>query len=203
MRKFMRLNRILMLALTGFVSVLVATSAAAGTAYQWTTEDGTLAFTDDPKRIPAKYKDAATKRDLGKLKSYPRFTVAKTTTREPYGERLGARLEALRTPALPAVSAAPPSAGAAPGLRLDLGLGEGRYGNGDQLSIPIDAPGDEPVVISNHRVRMRNSIATQDVQIAKQGDRILAVTVSPRNQRKINERPIKQRDQLDPGVLFR
>ena len=50
---------------------------------------------------------------------------------------------------------------------------------------------------------MRNSIATQDVQIAKQGDRILAVTVSPRNQRKVNERPIKERDQLAPGYLFR
>ena len=108
MRIFIRQNQILVLTLVGFVSAAVAAPAAAGIAYQWTTGEGTVAFTDDPKRIPAKYKDAAVKRDLGKLKSYPRFTVSKTTSEASYAERIDARLEELRRGKLPAVSAGPP-----------------------------------------------------------------------------------------------
>ena len=185
----MRQNQILVLTLVGFVSAAFAAPAVAGTAYQWTTDEGTVAFTDDPKRIPAKYKDAAVKRDLGKLKNYPRFTVSKTSGEAPYGERVDARLEALRASDLPAVSARPPTGG----VRLDLAIG-----GEDQLAIPLAAEGDQPVVISSHRVRMRDSIATQDVRIARQGEKILSVTVSKRN-----EGPISERHVASPENLFR
>jgi hypothetical protein len=190
MRIFMRQNQMLMLTVVGLVATAFAAPVTAGTAYQWTTDEGTVAFTDDPKRIPGKYKDAAVKRDLGKLKNYPRFTVSKKTTEVPYGERVDARLGALRRDDLPAVSAGRPGM-AAGGLRLDLAIG-----GEDQLAIPLAVQGDEPVVISSHRIRMRNSIATQDVRIAKQGDKILSVTVSKRNEGPISERHVAGRENL-------
>ena len=83
----------------GILALLVQ-GAEAGTYHQWTTEEGTLAFTDDPKRIPGKYKNVAEKRDLGKdsLGSYSRFTVAVAR------ETLQDRLEYLRESSLVAGS---------------------------------------------------------------------------------------------------
>ena len=78
-------------------------------------------------------------------------------------------------------------------MRLDLAIG-----GEDQLAIPLAAEGDQPVVISSHRVRMRDSIATQDVRIARQGEKILSVTVSKRN-----EGPISERHMASPENLFR
>jgi hypothetical protein len=193
MRIFMRQNPMLMLIVVGLVGAAFAAPVAAGTAYQWTTDEGTVAFTDDPKRIPGKYKDAATKRDLGKLKTYPRFTVSQKTSEAAYPERVDARLGALRASALPAVSAAPPRGVAGSRVHLDLGIG-GR----DQIGVRLPTASHEPVVTSSHRVRMRDSIATQDVRITKQGDRIIAVTVSKRNEGRIGERNVP-----DPGNLFR
>ena len=41
------------------VGLGVAGSASAGTVYSWQTEDGTSAYTDDRKRIPARYRSQA------------------------------------------------------------------------------------------------------------------------------------------------
>ncbi len=69
-----------------------------------------------------------------------------------------------------------------------------RYGVGltdkdnDQLSFPIDGTIGEPIRTSEHRIRMRDSIATRDVQITKQGDKVISVRISEARQRKVNER---------------
>ena len=47
----------------------LAAPAAAGTLYSWTTEEGTIAFTDDAKRIPARYRDVAKRRQVGGLEA--------------------------------------------------------------------------------------------------------------------------------------
>jgi hypothetical protein len=131
MRKWMRKNQMGMLTVVGLVSLGFAAPVAAGTAYEWTTDEGTVAFTDDPKRIPGKYKDAAVKRSLGKLRNYPRLTVSKKTSEASRSERVEARLAELRKGALPPVSAARRGI-AAGGVRLDLGIGDE-----DQLAIPL------------------------------------------------------------------
>ena len=63
--------------------------AFAGNVYSWVTDDGTYAFTDDPKRIPAKHKAEAKARPMGDLKRYGRY---QTTWRGGCsGGRLGLR----------------------------------------------------------------------------------------------------------------
>ena len=52
----------------------LAGPAFAGNVYSWVTDDGTYAFTDDSKRIPAKHRAEAKKRSMGKLTRYERFT---------------------------------------------------------------------------------------------------------------------------------
>jgi hypothetical protein len=180
---------LLVLVTVGLAISVIAAPAFAGTVYHWTTDDGTAAYTDDAKRIPAKYKKQATKLKLGKLKNYERFTESKLKFAQPYEKRVDARLDALRgAGAMPAVSAAPPSADGR--VRYAVGLSDS---DSDLLSFPVDrTSGDrtsaEPIITSEHRVRMRNSIATQDVTVTKQGDRVVSVRVSAPNQSKINQR---------------
>ena len=70
----------------------------AGNVYSWVTEDGTHAFTDDSKRIPAKHRDEARRRSMGKLSRYERFTeVDAPESKESYEDRILARRDALRT----------------------------------------------------------------------------------------------------------
>ena len=44
-------------------------------AFVWTSDSGTVSFTDDEKRIPERYKKQARQLVLGDLKDYERFTI--------------------------------------------------------------------------------------------------------------------------------
>lgn len=48
----------------------------------WTTDEGTLAFTDDPKRIPARYAEQARAFELQPLDDYARFTPLAATDKK-------------------------------------------------------------------------------------------------------------------------
>lgn len=182
MLKLMKDHSITMVATIVIAIAAVASPSMAGTVWSWTTEDGTAAYTNDPKRIPAKYKDSAEKRTVGKLKNYPRLSESGVKYEKPYVERVNSRLERLRE-GPPAVSAGPAVAGRHP-LSFDVAL----KGDGDQISIPIDDASAEPIVTEDFSVRMRDSIASRNVRITRQGDRVLSVRVARKNQRKINER---------------
>ncbi len=195
MRKLIKDHRTLMLFVVLVAVAAIAAPTLAGTVYSWTTEDGTSAFTDDPKRIPAKYRGVAKQRELGPLEDYPRYTESKVKSGAAPQERLEARLEDLRgAGSLPAVSAGPPRGQQPAGVRYGLGL-NGR--GGDLISFPVDETSDEPIVTSEHRIRTRNSIATQDVIVTKQGDKVISVRVGAPNQRKVSER------RVDLGELSR
>lgn len=191
MRKLIRGHRILAFGVIGLVATVVAAGAGASTVYSWTTEDGTESFTDDPARIPSRYKKTAEKRTVGTLKNYPRLSVSQMKTDLPYEERIQARLADLRGQRAPAVSAGPPLA-VMPGARIDLGLGTND--NHDQVSLPIaGADDEEPITISRHRIRARDSIATQNMRVMRRGDEVIAVSVSKRNEGPISETGIGQR----------
>lgn len=182
MRKRMNDHALLVLVTVGLAVMAAAGPTLAATVYTWTTEDGTKAFTDDPKRIPAKYKDQVERRQLGKLKNYPRYTESKVKHESTYEKRVAERLERLRTPAPPAVSAPPP--GVEGGARYAVGLSEPTQ---DQVSVPVGGLGEEPFETTEHRIRTRESIATQDLQITRQGDKVISVRISAPNQRGIEE----------------
>jgi len=177
-------HAIALLATLSIAIVAVASPSLAHSVYGWTTDEGTAAYTNDPKRIPAKYKDSAEPRVLGKLKNYPRLSKSDVKIDSSYAQRVQARLEKLRA-AQPAVSSGP-SAGAHP-ITIDIGMGSGK-GARDQVSIPVGTQAGAPIVTEEFSVRTRDGIATRNLQITRQGDEILAVRLARKNQRKINER---------------
>ncbi len=186
MRKLMKDHLTLVLVTVGLVIAAIAAPALAGTVYSWTTDDGTSAFTDDPKRIPAKYKNKVERRQLGKLKNYKQYTESQVKHEASYEARVSDRLDALRAPEPPAVSAGPPGE---PGVRYGLGIGAT---DNDQVSFPVDGDSGEPFVTTQSRVKLKSSIATQNIAVTKQGDEVVSIRVSPPNQRGITD-PVSAR----------
>lgn len=170
----------------GLLFVAMAGPAMAGTVYSWVTKDGTYAFTDDPKRIPAMHKDDAQARPMGDLKRYGRYTVDRTD--KTYTDRLRQRQSDLREQAAlqtPMVAAAPVAGGAGvnyslpvggtsmPGARryapMQMGVGALAAGGGAM------ANGGEPFSIESIRMQPAMGQATRHVTVIKQGDQIVGV----------------------------
>jgi hypothetical protein len=76
MLMFSRQRRWLRFVLGALVVLGLSGPSFAGTVFTWETDDGTISFTDDAKRIPARYKLSATKKEMSPLKTYPRYTPA-------------------------------------------------------------------------------------------------------------------------------
>ena len=160
----------------------VAGPAVAGNVYSWVTEDGTYAFTDDPKRIPAKHRDGATARPMGDLKRYERYTVDRTG--KSYTDRLWQRQTDLRDRSAteaPAVSAGP-ATGVGSGLNFALpttGGGSPGGHRGAQMQLPLGglaaAGSNEPITVESVRMQPTAGQATRHWTIVKQGDRVLSV----------------------------
>ena len=88
--------RTLPLALVGALLMALAAPAQASDIYTWRTEDGATAFTDDPKAIPARYRDQVETRRAAALGGYERFSRQDSAVTDPYELRLAKRLERLR-----------------------------------------------------------------------------------------------------------
>jgi hypothetical protein len=83
------------------IVVLAASVALADgptVAFKYVDDSGVVSFTDDEKRVPAKYKATAEKITLGALGDYDRFTALST---------VGVTVESPRLTALRAANAAP------------------------------------------------------------------------------------------------
>ena len=68
------------------IAVLASSVALADgptVAYKYVDSFGTLSFTDDEDRVPAKYKATAEKVTLGALADYDRFTAVATVVAAP------------------------------------------------------------------------------------------------------------------------
>ena len=55
-------------------ALLLANTSRAGEIYSWETADGNVAFTDNPKNIPARYRDQVQVRKSAGIGDYERFT---------------------------------------------------------------------------------------------------------------------------------
>jgi len=170
-------------ALGGALALAIAAPAAAGTFYSWKTEDGVWSYTDDPKRIPARYRGAASQRETGSLDGYERYTpVVESAARQARP--------------LPEVSSAPPTVRTAPTVeRTTTVVDMRRPGPRARLQLPEIAvdlsglPSDEPVTVEEVRTRVRGSDATRTVRVVRQGDKVLAVVVPQPNQQSPSFRP--------------
>lgn len=152
----------------------------AGTVFTWETEDGTISFTDEEKRIPAKYKLSAKRKELRSLASYPRYTPTGAENVE-LGKELAQVVDGEGQPVLVQRGQA-----TAPGFDgRAISLGGSRYGSGVRYQIPESGPVAEagPTVIETMRVQPENSMATRTITVVRQDGRIIAVNKSQLNQR--------------------
>ncbi len=163
------------LSLAGAAALLMAIAApsGAGQIYSWRTEDGGYAFTDDPKAIPARYRDQAKVRASARLGDYARYTPSDDRAAERYAERLTQRLAHLR-----AVNAQPvvrrdavARSGFGPTATLTLNSAN-EYAPSVEIS---EATGGEPIIVETLFTRPEGKIVTRHSQVVRQGDQILSV----------------------------
>ncbi len=148
--------------------------ASAESLFRWTAEDGSVAYTDDAKRIPERYRGVAKSIETGGLKGYKRYSPARATGQAEYREQLAARIERLRelNQALDREAyyeeAAVRAAQAGPEAMV-------RVGNDLQVRVPSNVAEEGPVVVEDVRVRPDGSVFTTHDTVVRQGDRILMV----------------------------
>lgn len=171
MRMLSDLKQIAKPLLLGALALALAAPAGAGTVFAWTTDDGVSAYTNDPKRIPARYKDGARRIQVRDgLASYARYTPRDTAADATYANRVYDRLERLRTlnAHLDASRVAQQTtpAGYETALRLNR-----------RSTIRVQTPmrGDAPIVVDEHRVRSPNRMVTRHVTVVRQGDHVISV----------------------------
>jgi hypothetical protein len=187
--------------LGAFLVVGLAGPAFAGNVYSWVTEDGTYAFTDDSKRIPAKHRAEARKRPMGKLTRYERFTEVSSDTKEPYAERIRERRSALRemaaTAPLGAVVGGLQSQG--PGVVYSVPVSGGGSGRGGGRGASIQVPVGERAsarpgltTIESIRVKPRRNMATRHWTVIRTDGRIVTVIKD-----ELNQQPLKAKSESD------
>ena len=146
--------------------LLLGSPAVAGEVYSWQTEDGEVAYTDDPKKVPTRYRAQVSTRASEGLDEYERFTPADAKETSRYADQLAARLDRLRklNGEQRAVSSKSDGAHGVASIRvrgMDLHLQSG------------DA--NEPIIIEQLRVRGAGQMATRHDAVVRQGNRILAI----------------------------
>jgi hypothetical protein len=184
-----------------FLVVCLAGPAFAGNVYSWVTEDGTYAFTDDSKRIPAKHRAEARKRPMGKLTRYERFTEVTSDTKEPYAERIRERRSALRnvaaTAPVGAVAGGMLTQGSGVVYSIPVTGGSNRRGGGQgaQIQVPVGGQASaEPALttIESIRVKPRRNMATRHWTVVRTDGRIVTVIKD-----ELNQRPLKSKSESD------
>ncbi|HEY8154181.1 MAG TPA: DUF4124 domain-containing protein [Myxococcota bacterium] len=152
----------------------LAAPASADPVYSWRTEDGGYAFTDDPKAIPARYRDQAKQREAGRLGDYQRYTPSDDAAAERYAEQLDRRLAYLR------------SVNARPVARRDDAMVAGGTGSTASLSMQSansyepsveisQNMSSEPIVVDTLFTRPEGKAVTRQTQVVRQGDQILSI----------------------------
>jgi len=161
----------------GFVLSLAGSvkPVLAAELYRWTTDDGTIAFTDDAKRIPERYRKVAKKFSTGSLRNYARYTPDRSSTKDSelaLAERLD-RLRATNAAAegLPTASAPQPTQ---PGRPKDPFVRVGPQGQ-PALEVPSNREGSGPLIVEQRRYRMDGGFVTRTDTVVRQGDDIIAV----------------------------
>jgi len=175
----------------------LAGPAFAGNVYSWVTEDGAYAFTDDSKRIPAKYRAEARKRPMGKLTRYERFTKVSSESTKSHAEQVRERRMELRkmaaTTPMGAVVGAVGSRVAGGDSSHPLTVGSGRRGT--LITVPVGgsaSAGSDVTTIESIRVAPRNSLATRHWTVVKKGDQIVTVLKG-----ELRQRPLKSKSESD------
>jgi hypothetical protein len=147
------------------VALLLAGYSRAGEIYSWTTADGNVAFTDNSKNIPARYRDQVRVRKPAGIKDYARFTSEDSTQSARYSDQLAKRIEYLRW--------VNESRDAAPAAGGNVGVASVTV-SGVDLRLPA-ADTSAPIIVEKLRVKSSDQIATRHDTLVSQGGTPLAI----------------------------
>ncbi len=153
-----------LVAVLGF-GLAIATSAVAGEFYSWETADGNVAFTDNPKNIPARYRDQVRVRNFQGIKDYARFTAEDSVAAVRYSDQLAKRIEALRR--------LNGDRNFAPAAAENVGVASITV-SGVDLRLPA-ADTSAPIIVEKLRVKSFDQIATRHDTLVSQGGTPLAI----------------------------
>jgi hypothetical protein len=171
--------------------VALATPSLAATLYKWTAEDGSTAFTDDPKRIPERYRSQAKTLKTGGLSTYERFTPSDSARQSEHQALLQERLERLRETNRVDRAVAPQGVAKGPVSETIL-----QVNDSTALRIPATVSDDGPIVVEEVRVRRKGSNFTIHDTVVRQGDKVLLVVRPDSNWRR------GRVDYIDEDELF-
>ncbi|MCA9511229.1 MAG: DUF4124 domain-containing protein [Myxococcota bacterium] len=180
-------NRLVRALLGAPLLAALAAPAFAGTVYSWVTEDGTYAFADTLKRVPNRYRDQVTTRQLGRLTSYERWTPSNLRVKGDHTDRLASNLERLRevNAELDRTARGPKRVHARGGAANAPSLLVRTHRNGSGLNLPLT--GDAPVVLESVRTKLDGEDATRGVTLVRQGGEVIAVFKGHNNSRSVVE----------------
>jgi len=155
---------VVMVAVPGF-GLAVPTFAVAGEVYSWETADGNVAFTDNPKNIPARYSDQVRVRKSVGIKDYAQFTSDDSAKSDDYSDQLAKRVEYLRW--------SNARGNAAPVADENVGVASVTV-SGVDLRLPA-ADTSAPIIIEQVRVMSSGQMATRHDTLVSQGGTPLAI----------------------------
>jgi len=125
------------------IALVVAPRVAAADYWKYTTESGSLAFTDDVKNVPEKYKASAERIPEARLDGYHRLTVVDSATSAP--RTAGPRVVSQPEPVAQAPAAAPVASTQAKSdgaiVTLDVG----------GVKVDVNADSDEPIYVDREQ----------------------------------------------------
>jgi hypothetical protein len=147
------------------LALLLASSSRAGEIYSWKTVDGNVAFTDNQKNIPARYRDQVQVRKSEGIEDYERFTSEDSTQTERYADQLAERLEYLRW-----VNS---GGDTAPAVGQNVGVASVTV-SGVDLRLPA-ADTSRPIIVEKLRVMSADQITSRHDTLVSQGGTPLAI----------------------------
>jgi hypothetical protein len=147
------------------LALLLANPSRAGDIYSWETADGNVAFTDNPKNIPARYSDQVRVRKSVGIKDYAQFTSDDSVKSDDYSDQLAKRVEYLRW--------SNARGNAAPVADENVGVASVTV-SGVDLRLPA-ADTSAPIIIEQVRVMSSGQMATRHDTLVSQGGTPLAI----------------------------
>jgi hypothetical protein len=147
----------------------------AAELYRWKTDDGGIAYTDDAKRIPERYRKVAKKISTGSLQAYSRYTPDRSSTKD-YELALAERLDRLRAAnAADARATAPYTQVTQTGRPSDNPMVRVGPEGEPALEVPSSREGSGPLIVEQRRYRMAGGFVTRTDTVVRQGNEIIAV----------------------------
>ena len=148
------------------MALILATPAVAGQIYSWQTENGEVAYTDNPKKIPARYRSQVQTRAAEPIEDYAKFSSGQPEATDRYAEQLAERVEYLRwfNSDRDAAVVTPSTLNGVASINV----------NGIDLRLP-GADVDAPIIVENVRVLGDGQITTRHDSVVRQGGRTLAI----------------------------